>query len=124
MRERNVGSVVLVEGGRPVGFITDRDLALSVAGRRARPADHGVRPRVHAGDHRRAGHGASTRARDLMIRHGVRRLVVVEAGLLVGVVTLDDLASRDRRRALPRELSARVTRAAMPDYFFHERGGG
>ena len=30
MRERNVGSVVLVDGGRPVGFITDRDLALSV----------------------------------------------------------------------------------------------
>ena len=30
MRERNVGSVVLVEGDRPVGFVTDRDLALSV----------------------------------------------------------------------------------------------
>ena len=30
MRERNVGSVVLVDGSRPVGFITDRDLALSV----------------------------------------------------------------------------------------------
>ena len=30
MRERNVGSVVLVEDGRPVGFVTDRDLAVSV----------------------------------------------------------------------------------------------
>jgi CBS domain-containing protein len=31
MRERNVGSVVLVDGdGEAVGFITDRDLAVSV----------------------------------------------------------------------------------------------
>src|SRR3954447_13415652 len=31
MRERNVGSVVLVDGeGLPVGFVTDRDLAVSV----------------------------------------------------------------------------------------------
>ncbi len=30
MRDRNVGSVVICEGGRPVGVITDRDLALAV----------------------------------------------------------------------------------------------
>ena len=31
MRERNVGSVVLVDdSGLPIGFITDRDLAVSV----------------------------------------------------------------------------------------------
>ena len=30
MRERNVGSVVLVDDSRLVGFVTDRDLALSV----------------------------------------------------------------------------------------------
>jgi CBS domain-containing protein len=36
MRERNVGSVVLVDGDRPVGFVTDRDLTLSVHRRRPR----------------------------------------------------------------------------------------
>ena len=30
MRDRNVGSVVICDGGRPVGVITDRDLALAV----------------------------------------------------------------------------------------------
>ena len=59
-------------------------------------------------------------AAEKMIRHGVRRLVVVEAGALAGVVTLDDIASRTGDRAS--ELSARITRAAMPDYFFHARG--
>ena len=52
MRERNVGSVVLVEGARPVGFITDRDLALSVvADGRATPsprASHASSPVITA----------------------------------------------------------------------------
>ena len=58
-------------------------------------------------------------AGELMVRHGVRRLVVVSSDEVVGIVTLDDLASR----GLASELSERVTRAALPDYFFHARGG-
>jgi hypothetical protein len=43
--------------------------------------------------------------------------VVVEAGFLVGVVTLDDLAARVTDADLAARLSARITRAAMPlDY--------
>ena len=38
MRDRNVGSVVICEGGRPVGVITDRDLALAVVADRVDPA--------------------------------------------------------------------------------------
>ena len=33
MRDRNVGSVVICENDRPVGVITDRDLALAEIGR-------------------------------------------------------------------------------------------
>ena len=119
MRERNVGSVVLVDGSRPVGFITDRDLALSVVadGRDAgsRSGDHASSPVITAEPDMDVEEAA-----EKMIRHGVRRLVVVEAGTLAGVVTLDDIASRTGDRAS--ELSARITRAAMPDYFFHARG--
>lgn len=119
MRERNVGSVVLVDGMRPVGFITDRDLALSVVadGRDAgaRCGDHASSPVITAEPDMEVEEAA-----EKMIRHGVRRLVVVEAGALAGVVTLDDIASRTGDRAS--ELSARITRAAMPDYFFHARG--
>jgi CBS domain-containing protein len=120
MRERDVGSVVLVEGGRPVGFVTDRDLALSVLADGRDPsgpaADHASSPVITAAPDMELAEGA-----ELMMRHGVRRLVVVEAGLLVGVVTLDDLASRTSPS--DGDLSARVTRAAMPDYFFRQRGG-
>jgi CBS domain-containing protein len=113
MRERNVGSVVLV---------TDRDLTLSVLADGRDPsgpaADHASSPVITAAPDMELEEGA-----ELMMRHGVRRLVVVDAGLLVGVVTLDDLASRTSPSEVSGDLSARVTRAAMPDYFFRQRGG-
>jgi CBS domain-containing protein len=119
MRERRVGSVVLVDGdGLAVGFITDRDIALSVIadGRPAsdRASEHASSPVIRVEpdmDVEEAGR--------LMVRHGVRRLVVLSGGSVAGVVTLDDLAAH----GLQPELSARVTRAALPDYFFHVRGG-
>jgi CBS domain-containing protein len=121
MRERNVGSVVLVEDDRPVGFVTDRDLALSVIAD-ARDfgdhvADHASSPVITA----EPAMGVEEAA-ELMVRHGVRRLVVVDADRLTGIVTLDDLSSRTGDGELANQLSARVTRAVMPDFFFHERG--
>ena len=94
MRERNVGSVVLIDGdGLPIGFITDRDLAVSVL------ADG------HPGDTPAGGHASSpvvtgapgmdvTEATKLMVDNGVRRLPIVDGDKLTGIVTLDDLAVR------------------------------
>ena len=111
MRERNVGSVVLVNGPRPVGFITDRDVALAVVADQRDPAgrasDHASTPVITAEPDMDVEEAA-----DKMVRHGVRRLVVVEAGTLAGVVTLDDLTSRVGDRAA--DLSARITRPATP----------
>src|SRR3954466_14344760 len=123
MRERNVGSVVILDGAaQPVGFVTDRDLALSVIadGRDFgdHVADHASSPVITAEpsmDVEEAG--------ELMVRHGIRRLVVVvDGGRPPGIVTLDDLASRTGDAELASQLSSRVTRAVMPDFFFHERG--
>ena len=123
MRERNVGSVVIVRDDRPIGFVTDRDLALSVIadGRDFgdHVADHASFPVVTA----EPAMGVEEAA-ELMVRHGVRRLVVVDADRLTGIVTLDDLSSRTGDAELASQLSSRVTRAVMPDFFFHERGGG
>ena len=61
-------------------------------------------------------------AAEMMVRHGVRRLVIVDGERLIGILTLDDIASRTGDHELASQLSARVTRAVMPDFFFHERG--
>jgi CBS domain-containing protein len=123
MRERNVGSVVLVsDDGDPVGFITDRDLAVSVL------ADgHGGD--VPAGDHASSpvvtGTGSMdvTEATELMVGHGIRRLPIVDDGRLTGIVTLDDLAVRIGDLEIAASITAQVTRAALPTFYFHERGG-
>jgi CBS domain-containing protein len=121
MRERNVGSVVLIDEERPVGFVTDRDLAVSVLadGRDVgdRAADHASSPVITAKPEMQVEEAA-----ELMVRHAVRRLVVVDGERLTGIVTLDDIASRTGDAELAAQLSARVTRAVMPDFFFHERG--
>ena len=122
MRDRNVGSVVVCDNGRPVGVITDRDLALAV-----------VADRVDAGD--AAGSHASRplvtgevemdieEAVALMIQHRIRRLPVTEGEALVGIVTIDDLAVRAGDLHLAQQITAEVARAALPEFYFHQRGG-
>jgi CBS domain-containing protein len=121
MRERNVGSVVLIDQERPVGFLTDRDLTVSVIadGRDVsdHAADHASSPVITANAEMNVEEAA-----ELMVRHGVRRLVIVDDERLIGILTLDDIASRTGDAELAAQLSARVTRAVMPDFFFHERG--
>ncbi len=121
MRERNVGSVVIVEEDRPIGFVTDRDLTLSVIADSRdfgdHVADHASSPVITANAEMRVEEAA-----ELMVRHGVRRLVIVDGERLTGILTLDDIASRTGDHELAAQLSTRVTRAVMPDFFFHERG--
>lgn len=123
MRERNVGSVVLVDGdGGAVGFITDRDLAVSVLadGRDAEePAEgHATSPVVTG----TPGMGVEEAA-ELMISHGIRRLPVLDGERLIGIVTLDDMAVRTGDLELAQRITAEITRAALPGFYFHDRGG-
>jgi CBS domain-containing protein len=123
MRERNVGSVVLVdEDGALTGFVTDRDLALGALTDGRDPADpvepHSSSPVVTA----EPGMNVEEAA-ELMVRHGIRRLPVLDGGRLTGIVTLDDLAVRTGDLELAAHMTAQITRAALPGFYFHDRGG-
>jgi CBS domain-containing protein len=123
MRDRNVGSVVLVgEDGAPVGFITDRDLAVSVLAdghdASAPAGGHASAPVVTG----RPGMDVK-QATELMISHGVRRLPIVEGDRLIGIVTLDDLAVRIGDLEIAASITQQVTRAALPGFYFFDRGG-
>lgn len=122
MRERNVGSVVLVQDGRLVGFLTDRDLTVSVLADGRDPSDravdHASTPVVTAGPELEIEEAA-----ELMVLHGIRRLPVLDGEDLIGIVTLDDLAVRTGDAELAMNLASAVTRAALPDFYFHQRGG-
>jgi CBS domain-containing protein len=122
MRERNVGSVVLVADGALTGIVTDRDLAVSVVADDRNGADH-------AADHASAPVVTAAVAMDvrqaaeLMISHGIRRLPVLDGARLRGIVTLDDLAVRTGDPELMHSLTSQITRAALPEFYFHHRGG-
>ncbi len=123
MRERNVGSVVLLgDEGEAVGFITDRDLAVSVLadghGGDATASDHASSPVVTAEPAMDV-----EEATKLMVANGIRRLPIIDDGRLTGIVTLDDLAARIGDPALAASITAQVTRAALPTFYFHDRGG-
>jgi CBS domain-containing protein len=100
MEEHHVGAVVIVENHKPVGIVTDRDLALQVVARGVSPQTPVVRVMSTPVQtiYQDEGVFDTTQA---MMSAGVRRLPVVdEDGRLVGIVTLDDLL-----RVLSRELS-------------------
>ncbi|HEV2999840.1 MAG TPA: CBS domain-containing protein [Solirubrobacteraceae bacterium] len=123
MRERNVGSVVLVDAaGAPVAFVTDRDLAIGVLadGRDASdPAEaHASSPVVTA----EPGMDVQ-QAADLMVSHGIRRLPVIDGERIVGILTLDDLAARTGDVGIAQAIASEITRAQMPDFYFFQRGG-
>lgn len=122
MRERNVGSVIILAAdGSIAGFVTDRDLAVSVVAD-ARPADDPVS--AHASSPVVTGDPSLDvrAAAELMIANGVRRLPILDSGRLTGIVTLDDLAMRVGDLELAASITAQVTRAALPGFYFHTRG--
>jgi len=95
MREHHVGSVVVVDqddGGRPIGMITDRDIAIGVVALGLDPQTILVEGIMRPGIVCVAETDGVTRAVALMRDQGVRRLPVVdERGRLVGLVAADDL---------------------------------
>ena len=121
MRDRNVGSVVICEGGRPVGVITDRDLALAVVADRVDPDDlaqsYASTPIVTGEVEMDIEEAVA-----LMVQHRIRRLPVKNGEELVGIVTIDDLAVRAGDLHQAQQITAEVAKAALPEFYFHQRG--
>ena len=94
MKEEDTGAVPVVDAGRPVGVVTDRDIVVRVV------ADGGDLDApvsaIAAGEVTSVSPDASVReATDLMAELQIRRLLVVEDGRLVGIVSLGDIAVKD-----------------------------
>ncbi|HEY3922138.1 MAG TPA: CBS domain-containing protein [Gaiellaceae bacterium] len=100
MKQEDVGSVPVVDGGRLIGMVTDRDIVV-------RGISDGSDPHaIQAGDI--ASRDLVTVRPDddldealrLMAQHQVRRLPVVEDGELVGVVAQADVAHEAKDKAV------------------------
>lgn len=135
MREHHVGSVVVTrptpEGLRAVGIVTDRDLAVEVLARNGDGASASPLGAL-VGDQTLVGIGEDATLGEAILRMretGVRRLLVrSEQGLLVGLLSFDDVLQacaaqltglaavlpRARQREALRRKPVAVPRPALP----------
>jgi CBS domain-containing protein len=94
MRDEDAGAVPVVDNGRAVGIVTDRDIVVRVVaegGQLSRPVRDIVTSALVS-----ATPDMSTReAAALMSEHQIRRLPVVENDRLVGIVSIGDLAVKE-----------------------------
>jgi len=112
MEKEGTGSLVVVEEDRAVGVLTDRDLVLHVLAGRRDAGETRVRDAVQRSAFTIGGDARLTDATNLMRRHRLRRLPVVEAeGRVVGMISADDVV-----RLLAEEITglARVAAAQLP----------
>ena len=91
MERHNVGAIVVVEQDRPVGIVTDRDIAIAACARNVSPDEHVQEVMTCPVSTMNQNEGIYN-ATQHMMELGARRLPVVDSvGRLVGLVTLDDL---------------------------------
>ncbi len=92
MRAKNVGALVVVNAGRPVGMLTDRDVAIEVVAKGLDPDTARVGDVMHKKPITIREDLGILDAAKVFAKTGVRRLpVVTKSGVLVGVITVDDL---------------------------------
>jgi CBS domain-containing protein len=91
MRDLNVGAIPIVENERLIGLITDRDLV--VRGIAEKRSGSNQVTNVMSENLITVSPDTSVQeAAQIMAKHQIRRLPVVENGKLVGMVSLGDLA--------------------------------
>jgi len=96
MAEREVGSLVIMEGNKPVGIITDRDVMVQVVAKDLEPSRVKVsefmsKPLVTVGFDT-----PMIEIAKLMEEHGIRRVPVIERGEIVGIVTSTDMGKASK----------------------------
>jgi CBS domain-containing protein len=92
MRDRGVGCLIVRDGRRLAGIVTDRDLVVRVLAEGINPTSARVGEYVTYGPVTVSIHDGIETVAERMRFHGVRRLPIVdESGEAIGIVTADDL---------------------------------
>jgi CBS domain-containing protein len=95
MKKNRIGSLVVVEGSKAVGIITERDLAYKIIAEE-RSLDTKVRE-IMSRDLKTIDPERSLKdAAKLMAAHVIRRLPVIEEGKLVGIVSIEDIMRAEK----------------------------
>jgi CBS domain-containing protein len=92
MKSKNVGAVVIVNANKPVGILTDRDIAVGVVAAGADPSTVKVADAMHRNPTVIDEDKGLFDAIRIFGAKGVRRLPVVgKTGKVTGIIALDDV---------------------------------
>lgn len=91
MRAQDIGDVLVAEGGRILGVLTDRDITVRAVAEGADPLTVSAHAVCTPATVVVGPETVVSAAAALMRRHAVRRLAVVEGGRAVGIVRMTDL---------------------------------
>lgn len=106
MRDADIGDVIVTNGGKVTGIITDRDIAVRAVAEGIDP-DETTLDQMQTHDLVSVNpHDDAVAAADLMRTYAVRRLPVMEHGRLIGVVSLGDLAVEREPDSVLADISA------------------
>ena len=92
LSRHNIGALPVTAGGRLVGMLTDRDIAVRCVAANFDPNLTRVRSVMSAGAVTIPAEESGLKAARTMGRHQVRRLPVTQDGRLVGMLSQADLA--------------------------------
>ncbi|UCH02970.1 MAG: CBS domain-containing protein [Candidatus Bathyarchaeota archaeon] len=99
MRDKQIGSVIVVENGKVLGIATERDLIRRVMATNRDPKKVKISEVMTAPVISISPNEDVIEAAQLMSKKGVRRLVVMDKEMLIGVITTNDL-SKNMTRAV------------------------
>ncbi len=113
MKEKARGALVVVDKGKPIGIITERDLVRRVIAEDRSPSATKVgdimsEPLISIGPEATVSVVAT-----VMYKNGIRRLPVIEEGRLLGIVTSSDLARAMQRESEKDEVLLAMSRFKM-----------
>ncbi|RHW40044.1 CBS domain-containing protein [Lysinibacillus yapensis] len=114
MKDLDVGSIPIVEDGHLKGTVTDRDIVVRGVAEDVslnNPVSEILSPDVVTGNVDMSVEEAA----ELMAENQIRRLPIVEEDRLVGIVSLGDIAVKDRSNENTDTALENVSQPAAPD---------
>ncbi len=98
MRERDTGDVLVTNNGKLLGIVTDRDIAVRAAAAGADPTAAPVGKFMSKHLVTGRPNWDLDRVAKTMGKHQIRRLPIVDNGMLLGIISLGDMALRDKHK--------------------------
>lgn len=106
MRDSAIGDVVVTDGDKVLGIVTDRDITVRGVAEQRDPDTTTLRQVSSTDLVTVSQHDDAVSAADLMRTHGIRRLPVMDHGRLIGLVSIGDLAVEREPQSVLADISA------------------